>query len=85
MRLPPRPPWSWLGASVFALALLVGGGWATALIISTSARTPPISDTTSDLLVGIGSILAGAISTFVGASIQRRHEEHRTPENDEGE
>jgi hypothetical protein len=63
------PNWSWAGATVFVLALCLGLSWGTALVMSASARTPPISDTTSDLLLAVGGVLAGAISVYVGGII----------------
>jgi hypothetical protein len=67
-----RPQWSWSGAAVFVLAFCLGVGWATALIMSASSRTPPITDSTKDLLGTVGGGLVGVIGAYVGASIQRR-------------
>jgi len=69
---PPRrkfPNWSWAGATVFVLALCLGASWGTALVMSASSRTPPISDTTSDLLLAVGGVLAGAITSYIGGVI----------------
>jgi hypothetical protein len=63
------PGFSWAGASVFVLALCLGGGWATAIVFSASSRTPPITDTTKDLLSTIGGVLAGAITAYIGGVI----------------
>ena len=68
----PRPGWSWAGAVVLVLAICLGGGWATALVMSASARTPPITDTVADLLSAIGGVLAGAISAYIGSQIAHR-------------
>lgn len=79
-----RPPWSWAGVAVVILALCIGGGWATGLVMSASARTPPITDTVADLLSAIGGVLAGAIAAFVGGSVaNRRH--HEKEETDDGD
>ena len=63
------PNWSWAGAAVFMLAFFLGAGWATALIMSASARTPPIAGETGDLLNSIGGVLAGAITAYIGGHI----------------
>jgi hypothetical protein len=79
-----RPPWSWAGAAVVILACCIGGGWATAIVMAASSRTPPITDTTADLLSAIGGVLAGAISAFVGGSVaNRRHEKEETDDRDD--
>jgi len=51
------------------LAVCLGVGWATALVISSSSRTPPINDTTADLLSAIGGVLAGAITAYIGGYV----------------
>ena len=79
------PPWSWAGASAFVLAILVGGGWATALIMSASARTPPISDNTGNLLTAIGGVLAGTIATYVGSAVGERRARRQAEEDERDE
>jgi hypothetical protein len=64
--------WSWAGATVLILAVCLGGGWATALVMAASSRTPPITDTTADLLSAIGGVLAGAITAFIGGTVGYR-------------
>jgi len=76
-----RPGWSWAGAAVLALAVFLGGGWATALVMSASSRTPPITDSTKDLLSSVGGVLAGAITAYIGGQIAHRR---RPPGDDEG-
>jgi len=70
------------------LAVCLAGGWATALVFSASSRTPPINDTTKDLLNSIGGVLAGAITAYIGGTIAlRRHkrddEEDSAPEDED--
>lgn len=82
---PERRRFSWAGASVLVLAICLGGGWATAIVFSASSRTPPITDTTKDLLSTIGGVLAGAITAYVGGTIamkHRRRDDHE-PEDDD--
>ena len=57
--------------AVLVLAVFLGGGWATALIMSASSRTPPITDSTKDLLSSVGGVLAGAITAYIGGQIAR--------------
>jgi len=70
--------WSWAGAAVLVLAVFLGGGWATALVMSASSRTPPITDSTKDLLSSVGGVLAGAITAYIGGMIalRRRDSDH---------
>ena len=67
-----RPQWSWAGAAVLILAVCLGVGWATALIMAASSRTPPITDSTKDLLSSVGGVLAGAITAYIGGQIANR-------------
>ena len=64
-----RRNWSWAGATVLTLAVFLGGGWATALVMSASSRTPPIAGETGDLLNSVGGVLAGAITAYIGGMI----------------
>lgn len=83
---PRRNGFSWAGASVLALAICLGGGWATAIVFSASSRTPPITDTTKDLLSTIGGVLAGAITAYIGGVVAvRRSKGHEKEEDDEDE
>lgn len=85
---PPKrfPNWSWAGASVFAIALCLGLSWGTALVMSASARTPPIAGETGDLLNSIGGVLAGAVTAYIGGQIgakrQKAKTEMETPADD---
>ena len=82
----PRKPgsFSWAGATVLVLAICLGGGWAIAIIFSASSRTPPITDTTKDLLSTIGGVLAGAITAYIGGVIaMKRH--HNKDDDDMSE
>ena len=67
-----RNRWSWAGAAVLVLAVCLGGGWATAIVMSASPRTPPITDSTKDLLSSVGGVLAGAITAYIGGMIATR-------------
>jgi hypothetical protein len=80
-----RPPWSWAGASVLVLAVCLGGGWATAIVFSASSRTPPITDTTKDLLSTIGGVLAGAITAYIGGIIAIKRRQHGDDDDPESE
>jgi hypothetical protein len=84
-RVDKFPKWSWAGASIFALAICLGGGWATALIMSASSRTPPITDSTKDLLSSVGGVLAGAITAYVGGYISQMRRARRPSADDDGD
>jgi hypothetical protein len=60
--------------------VFLGGGWATALVLSASPRTPPITDSTKDLLSSVGGVLAGAITAYIGGQIAHRRHQERPPE-----
>lgn len=72
-----RQRWSWAGAAVLVLAVCLGGGWATAIVLSASPRTPPITDSTKDLLSSVGGVLAGAITAYIGGMIAVKRERGR--------
>ena len=57
------------GIAVIILAFLVGGAWATALVIAALPITDPITESGANILSTIGGILAGAIAAYLGASI----------------
>ena len=81
-----KQKWSWAGASVLVLAVCLGSGWATAIIMSASSRTPPITDSTKDLLSSVGGVLAGAVTAYIGGQIaHRRHHDRplQGPQSDE--
>jgi ABC-type branched-subunit amino acid transport system permease subunit len=75
--------WSWAGAAILVLATFLGGGWATALIMSASSRTPPITDSTKDLLSSVGGVLAGAITAYIGGMIATRRKDDDDEDDDE--
>jgi hypothetical protein len=66
-----RLRWSWAGLTVLILSICLGGGWATALIMSVSSRTPPITDSTKDLLGTVGGGLVGVIAAYIGGHISK--------------
>lgn len=74
---------SFAGAAVLVLAVFLGGGWATALIMSASSRTPPITDSTKDLLSSVGGVLAGAITAYIGGMIAIRRSQHHDDKPDD--
>ena len=68
--------WSWPGAVALVLAITLGGGWCAGVII---AGTPPSvravgTSNGIDMLTAVGGVLAGALATFVGASITQRRD-----------
>ena len=75
---------SWAGAAVLILAVCLGVGWGTALIMAASSRTPPITDSTKDLLSSVGGVLAGAITAYIGGQIANRMRD-REPEDRRGD
>ena len=79
-----RPRWSWAGASVLVLAVTLGGGWATAIVFSSSSRTPPITDSTKDLLSTIGGVLAGAITAYIGGQVAIKRRDRGEEEEENG-
>jgi hypothetical protein len=78
-----RPRWSWAGASVLVLAIFLGGGWAAALVMAASSRTPPISGETGDLLNSVGGVLAGAITAYIGGHIASMHKRNEKLTDDD--
>lgn len=78
-----RGGFSFAGAAVLVLAVFLGGGWATALIMSASSRTPPITDSTKDLLSSVGGVLAGAITAYIGGMIAIRRSQHHDDKPDD--
>jgi hypothetical protein len=80
-----RSRWSWAGATIFVIAVCLSVSWGTALVMSASSRTPPISDTTSDLLLAVGGVLAGAITAYIGgyvSNMRHRHREDKSSDDD---
>lgn len=61
-------PWSWHGAVALVLAICVGVGWATALIIA-AAQAEPIGQQGTALLSTIGGALVGGVVGWLGARI----------------
>lgn len=81
-----RQQWSWAGAAILVLAVCLGGGWATALIMAASSRTPPISGETGDLLNAVGGVLAGAVTAYVGGQVAlMRRDRQDSPEISAGD
>lgn len=81
-----RPPWSWPGAVALVLGGSLGLGWAGMAIISAVVPVP-ISEGGLSMIATIGSTIAGAVSAYLGAQIERRanprtedteHEERRS-------
>lgn len=76
---------------MLVLAVCLGGGWAVALVMSASSRTPPIAGETGDLLNSVGGVLAGAVTAYIGGTIalRRRHKDDEddgeTPGDPEGD
>jgi len=54
--------------------------------MSASSRTPPITDSTKDLLSSVGGVLAGAITAYIGGyiSVMRRSQE-QPPQADDSQ
>lgn len=61
-----RSPDDWRGYIAFVMALGISIGFGAALIMSASARTPPINETTATLLATLGGAMVGAIATYMG-------------------
>jgi hypothetical protein len=61
-----REPRDWRGYIAFTLALGISVGWATGLILSASARTPPIGENTAQLLSTLGGAMVGAVAAYLG-------------------
>jgi hypothetical protein len=76
-----RRRFNFAGTAVLILSICLGGGWATALVLSASPRTPPITDTTKDLLGTVGGGLVGVIAAYIGGQIARRRE-HQDEQDD---
>lgn len=68
-----RPPWSWQGVSALVLAVAIGGGWLAGITLAAlSARTGGLDPELSQLLNGIGQVLAGALGTYLGFAASER-------------
>lgn len=68
--------WSWHGLVAVLLALTVGGGYATVLVI-TAMQAGPVTEGGAALLNNMGSVLAGALAGWLGGSAvaaERRRE-----------
>jgi len=68
--------WSWPGIVAVILAFFVSGGWAMGIYL---AATPPSvrsvgTSSGLDVLSTVGGVLAGAVATYVGATITQRRE-----------
>lgn len=80
----PRAP-DWPGYIAFILSMGLSIGFATALIMSASSRTPPIGKETSTLLATIGGSMVGAVATYLGGRMGRDRSENqqRPPDGDD--
>lgn len=65
----PRQRFDWAGATALVIGTCLAGSWAAALIIEALANTPVLSMSANRLLSGIGQVLAGAVSTYIGARV----------------
>jgi purine-cytosine permease-like protein len=61
-----REPRDWRGWIAYTMSLGVSVGFATALIMSASSRTPPIGENTAQLLATLGGAMIGAIAAYLG-------------------
>jgi hypothetical protein len=61
-----RAPDDWRGPAALALAILVAGGWAVALIIVALPATDPLGSHAAGLLGTLGGVLAGILSAYLG-------------------
>jgi NhaP-type Na+/H+ or K+/H+ antiporter len=82
-----RPRWwetvDWPGAIAFVLAFGVAIGFAVAIILAASWRTPPISEQTATLFSTLGGAIIGAVATYLGGTIQRNHDRKGPDDSDE--
>jgi hypothetical protein len=68
-----RPPWSWQGAAALVIAVSIGGGWLAGIILAAlAAGKGGLDPELSQLLNGIGQVLAGALGTYLGFSVGLR-------------
>lgn len=74
-----KEPRDWRGYIAFVMAVGLAAGFASALIMSASARTPPINETTATLLATLGGAMVGAVATYLGGVHRRR------PDDDDDE
>lgn len=73
----------WPGYIAYTLALGLAVGFASALIMSASSRTPPINEVTGAMLSTIGGAMVGAVATYLGGAAVRRRD-RADEEDDDG-
>lgn len=56
---------SWVGATAFVVAFFTSAGWAVAMVVAAVDRGA--SEAATQLLTGLGGVLAGATAGFLGA------------------
>jgi hypothetical protein len=69
----------WAGRSAFALAVLVGGGWAAALIIA-ALHPMPTSSEGLNFLNNVGQTLATGLIAFLGYKVGEQVATTRGPD-----
>jgi hypothetical protein len=74
-----RLHWSWPGIIGVILAVTLGAGWGTTLVLSALDVTN-VSNDAYQLLNGIGQVLAGAVATFMGSAIAGSAAARTTPD-----
>ena len=61
-----REPRDWRAVIALVLSTGVAVGFAAALIMSASSRTPPIGENTAQLLSTLGGAMIGAVAAYLG-------------------
>lgn len=66
-----RPDWPGWCAVILASGLAIG--WAVALILAWSPWTPKnLTPESAQMLNGLGQVMAGAVATYLGATLATR-------------
>lgn len=68
------PPPEIHGVVALAVAVLVAGGWAATVVLSTFPGTDELTSEAVGMLNTIGGVLAGGVSAYLGAATQRRRQ-----------